>query len=513
MRGSRARGGSALALAACGLVLVFAAGVARAEDAPPSGGADVGAVASDSPAASGPTPVGPAESVLSEYATGAAPNPKPPRYTLLRFNESYAYLADPARSDDPFDVVKHISLGSSDPYTYLSLGGEVRERFEHFDNFNFGIRRPIHQDYLLQRITLHADLHLTERFRFFVQGISGLQLGGERAPLPVNEDTADLQQGFFDVVLGDPTDRDPRLTIRGGRFEMTYGSGRMVATRAAPNIPFKFDGGQLIGAWGTAKVYSFLVVPGRESKYDFDEENRNQLFWGVYGQKGLEVLESRVDAYYLGFRDRQAKYAGKTGIEDRHTVGARYAGKTSGFDWDWESMFQFGSFHRRDILAWQLATDTGFTFTTPLSPRLGVKVDAASGTTGRGKGTLETFNSLYFKAGYFNEASVTRASNLVDIRPTLRLLPSEDVLLLFGSSVNWRYSTRDAYYAPPGFVLLPANVGPRYVGETAEASVEWQAQRHVAVTACYVHYFTHTYVADAHGGPVDFMGAWVTFTW
>ena len=40
---------------------------------------------------------------------------------------------------------------------------------------------------------------------------------------------------------------------------MSLGAGRLVATRAAPNIPFKFDGLQLIGAGADSKVYAFIV--------------------------------------------------------------------------------------------------------------------------------------------------------------------------------------------------------------------------------------------------------------
>jgi hypothetical protein len=39
-----------------------------------------------------PPPVDPAESILSEDTSAATPNPKPPPYTLLRFNEDYRYL-------------------------------------------------------------------------------------------------------------------------------------------------------------------------------------------------------------------------------------------------------------------------------------------------------------------------------------------------------------------------------------------------------------------------------------
>src|SRR5713101_1828233 len=241
--------------------------------------------AASNAAPTGPPQVSPDDACLSEYNPEALPNPHPPPYTLLRFNEDYTYLADPRNRTDPFDPIKYIPLDPDDPKTYLSLGGELRERFEHFTNPRFGVPPNPHDDnYLLQRIAIHGDLHLTEHFRVFVQGISGLQLGSTQEPPPVNHDVADLQQAFADVRIDDHAARGPAyVVLRGGRFEMTYGAGRLVATRQAPNILFKFDGGQLIATRGGAKVYAFVAKPARERKTQFDDEAPGQLFWGVYG--------------------------------------------------------------------------------------------------------------------------------------------------------------------------------------------------------------------------------------
>ena len=119
-----------------------------------------------------PAPVDPSESINSEYTPQAPPNPKPPPYTLLRFNEDYCYLASPANRTDLFDPLKYIPLNPNDPNSYLSFGGEIRERYEHYTNPGFGLGgAPARDDYLLQRITLDADLHLNTNIRFFVQGI------------------------------------------------------------------------------------------------------------------------------------------------------------------------------------------------------------------------------------------------------------------------------------------------------------------------------------------------------
>ena len=471
------------------------------------------------PGVPGPATVNPSESILSEYTPQAPPNPNAPPYTLLRFNEDYSYLANPKNRTDLFDALKYIPLDPADPHSYLSFGGEIRERYEHYTNPGFGVPgRPGHDDYDLQRITLDADLHVNEHLRFFVQGISGLQFGGQQNTAPVNVDPVDLQQAFVDLRFDEPGAASPTyLVVRGGRFEMSYGSGRLVATRAAPNIPFKFDGLQLIGAAGDGKIYAFVTKPAREKKYDFDDEFPDQLFWGVYATTPPlgTPLNLKADVYYLGLKGGQVRYANSVGNEERQTLGTRLFGKSHGFDYDVEPMIQFGRLGDRDILAWTVGSTAGYTFEAAAwKPRLGISADVASGDTNRdGRGSLGTFNPLFFKAGYFNDASSIRPSNIIDVHPTLQLLPTSNVLLTFGSDVLWRYTNNDGVYAPPGNVELPPGSGSRYIATTAEASAQWQIDRHFTWFVSYVHFFTSNYVHNAGGGSVDFFGTWLTFTW
>src|SRR6201988_1615548 len=62
----------------------------------------------------------------------------PPVYQVVRFRENYGYLSDPALRQDAFDPLKYIQLGNDTNY-FLTLGGEVRERFEGYHNPDFGI--------------------------------------------------------------------------------------------------------------------------------------------------------------------------------------------------------------------------------------------------------------------------------------------------------------------------------------------------------------------------------------
>jgi Alginate export len=493
-----------LAVAVLTSLLALNGSVARAQD--------------DSPAtlpALKPLSIDPADSILSEYVPQGNVDPQPPPYTLVRFNEDYKYLADPRNRTDLLDPLKYIPLNKSDPYSYLSFGGSVRERYDQFDHPNFGTGPVQYNNYVLQQITLYSDLHVNQHVRFFVEGISGLQFGGEGVKAPVDVDPADLQQAFVDIAIGDPEAHDLRITARGGRFEMTFGSGRLVATRAAPNIPFKYDGGELIIAKEKSRLYVFATRPVMENKYEFDGANNQQAFWGIYGTTFLGgSLNTGIDLYYLGLRSEDAQFADGVATEERHTLGTRIFGKANGFDYDIEPVLQIGTFGDKDIRAWTIASDVGYTFqSVPWKPRIGNKADIASGDTKRGDGTLGTFNPLFFKSGYFNDASIIRPSNIMDIHPSLQFRPVDPVQVTLASDVLWRYSSNDAVYAPPGFIELPAGSSSPFIGTTAEAAVQWTINRHWALTASYTHLFASDAVRNQNGHDVDYLGTWLTFVW
>jgi len=50
-------------------------------------------------------------------------------FKKLRYEEDYEYLADPQRRTTLWESIKYIPLGFV-PRSYLSLGGEIRERYE-----------------------------------------------------------------------------------------------------------------------------------------------------------------------------------------------------------------------------------------------------------------------------------------------------------------------------------------------------------------------------------------------
>lgn len=431
-----------------------------------------------------------------------------PSYKPLRFEEDYSRLADETSRQDVFDTVRYIPLSEDSPDWYLSLGGELRERFEAVDHDNFGIGGGS-DSFLLQRITLLTDLRLGSHFRVFAAGISGLVWGEDQSAPPVQDDPADLLFAF--VEIAPYVTPDERLAFRVGRYGMSFGAGRLVATRAAPNIPFRFDGFEILYSRPRWATTAFLNHPAKDSG-GLDGSNHSITFWGLYLTHWFdEQHSSGIDLYYLGIHRDQGRYFSDTGDEHRHSLGTRQFGKSQSWDWNTEEVIQFGSFGTRDILAWTASFDGGYTFPTRFNPRLGLKADITTGTD-QGSGTQRTFDALFFKSGYFNDASLIRPQNIIDLHPNLTANLTSKICVTGGVDIFWRYSTDDAVYAVPGFTAIPpVKSSSRYVGTAADLNAEWRLQRHITFSASYVRFFVSSSTRQAGGRDVNYFSTTFSF--
>ena len=70
----------------------------------------------------------------------ADPQPARPTIKTNRWQEDWSVLKDPALRTQPLDNLKYIPLSSANPFTYLSLGATLRERFEMNDASGFGVK-------------------------------------------------------------------------------------------------------------------------------------------------------------------------------------------------------------------------------------------------------------------------------------------------------------------------------------------------------------------------------------
>ena len=71
------------------------------------------------------------------------------------------------------DHIKYILLGGNE--RYLSVGGEIRYKYENYENPGVGSDPESPSGYVLQRYLLHTDWHIGRHLRLFTQFQSGLE--------------------------------------------------------------------------------------------------------------------------------------------------------------------------------------------------------------------------------------------------------------------------------------------------------------------------------------------------
>jgi hypothetical protein len=357
------------------------------------------------------------------------------------------------------------------------------------------------------------DLHAGDHVRVYFELGSHFQFGKGVTRIPTDVNEADVQQGFLNLVF--PFETGNKLTLRVGRQQMTFGSGRLVSIREGPNIRRSFDGARFTIEAAKATLDAFVVRTVRLQVGAFnDEPEEDEAFWGIYGVAPMPRLpDGHLDVYYLGFARKGAAFQQGIGDERRHSFGTRVWGNPGAWDYNCETLIQTGSLGAADILAWTLATDTGYTFKSLLfSPRLGLKADIASGDPDPTDDRLGTFNALFPKQPYFGEASLLAPANLIDLHPTVSLQLSDRLRVTTDVDFFWKHQLKDAIYAPPGRPLVRGGSNTsRYIGAQVNAELECELTKHLSVTVSYSHFFAGPAVTSSDGRDVDFTAASVKF--
>jgi Alginate export len=424
-------------------------------------------------------------------------------YKLLREDENWTFLRDRGLRQDFWDPIKYIPLRSDADDWYLTIGGEVREVWEQIGNDNWG-QQPYMNGYFNERYMPYFDIHYGRHFRTFVElksGINSFRIGG---PRPIDEKKLDFQAGFLELATSKGANS---VALRVGRQELEYGSGRLIDVREGPNVRLSFDGFMVKSKIDSWKIDGFAVRPDLDNFGFFDNAPNHAVgFWGVYATRPVPGKMS-LEVYYLGLDRRQATFERGTAQEVRHSLGARIsrpvATERSGLDFDYEGVWQFGTFGSGNIRAWTVASETGYRFpTVPLKPRFSVKADISSGDNPRST-NLGTFNPLFPKGNYFGVLATTGPGplNFMDVHPHVETTFPRNVTASFDWIFQWRENVLDGVYSVPGSLIRPAdNSHARFVGHRPGTELQWQVDRHLWFQADYGIFYAGRFLKETQPG-------------
>jgi hypothetical protein len=429
-------------------------------------------------------------------AIAQTPDPQPPgrppdsaRPFLNPFpaEQNWSFLADPAKRTDFFDPAKYIRFGEN-PQLYLSLGFEYRIEYEYFDNWMFGASAQDHNGYVMNRVMPHFDFHAGSRFRFFSEFEFDYTDGRNGGPRPgIDEDRGDVHQAFIEV--GPHVSSRHGISLRAGRQEVVFGTGRLFDNNEGPNVKLSFDGIRAIAEDGRARLDLFAMRPVEDNLGWFDDvPDHAQTAWGSYLTVPAPIMNrGQTDLYYVGLDTKSAAYDRGAGHELRHTAGARvFRPIGKGLDYNWEPNYQWGSFGNASIRAWSVSTETGFTFDRlRFHPRPLLRADWYSGDGNPASQPLGTFNPLFPRGAYFTPKAVPflGPQNLADLHPVLQFQLKPNVTGAFAWNWYWRESTHDGIYAFGSGVLIDSALAShaRYLGTQGDLEIRWAPMPHTII--------------------------------
>jgi hypothetical protein len=414
-------------------------------------------------------------------------------FRLMRYDENYASWGDSSRRF--YNQLKYVPLGNNGR-CYASFGGEARLEVVNFNNEDWGRLGIGHNNFLLQRYDFHADIHLSDRFRIFGQLRSALQGGRKNGPRPIDEDQLNVQNLFLDGKLWN--DQKRTLTVRAGRQEIDYGSGRLISVREGPNARLYFTGAKAMYSSKRLFLDTFVMMADLTRTGVFDNKTVKQAnLWGSYS-KIIIPKAGNVDLYYLGIKRDQSVFEEGSEKEVRHTLGGRLWKYGGGFIYNLEAAYQFGRFGNGNIRAWTGSLDIGYLFEdVKFKPSINLRNDYISGDKKAGDGKLQTFNPLYPKGGYFGFSPQIGPVNLIDIHPYGTMALRSNLNLQLDVVFNWRYSLNDGVYRPSGsFNLAGSGSEKRYIGTAYLAGLVYGISRFISLNTGIQYFKTGSFIDD-----------------
>lgn len=434
----------------------------------------------------------------------------PPKYDNRRFMEDWSpCLCAPC---DPcegwFDKIKAVRI-VRDGSLWANFGGQIRFRYESWNDLGFGGAADPDQSWLLARIRAHADVHIGRNARFYVEGIWADQFDERNpTPRPIDENEGDILNLFGEAKLG----LARGLEVGGwvGRRELQLGKQRLVSPLDWANTRRTFQG---LGGWaeqGFHRVEAFAVRPiVIDPGFGDDDWNEDRWLWGVnYTNAALNCVTWEV--YFLGLHES------RTAVQvpqDRFTFGVRADGKipNTRFDYDVEGAWQFGDLGAGDIAAGMFSATLGWRpCLRCLDPRVAVGFDYASGDDDPLDPDVGTFHPLFpFGHFYLGHADLIGRQNVVAARIEGSIKPFDKLTLSAWYHLFWRAEQTDAVYNAAGGVLRAVPAGgqnDRSVGAEVDLGVKYQLNRNWSVAAEYAHFFVGNYIRRT--GPSNDVDFW-----
>ena len=298
----------------------------------------------------------------------------------------------------------------------VKVNAQIRPRFQ-FDDKDFNTNTD-GNSFTELRSSLGAMFSPSENLTGFIQ-IQDSRIFGSEASTLSDSKNVDLHQAFFNVN----NFFDLPLNLKIGRMELAYGSQRLLGSVGWSNVGRSFDG-SVITLNSTPVDIDFIAVRVNESGLVGD--SLDAFLFSAYGS--LKVVDKlNIQPFVIFENTNKADF-------ERYTVGLNVSckDKSKAFQQELDAAYQLGKQSAtKDIAAFMVAYNLGYTFDSSLKPMLGAGVDYLSGDDGKDADKIKVFNTLYatnhkfygFMDYFINIPAHTFGLGLLDIHAKASFVP------------------------------------------------------------------------------------------
>lgn len=433
---------------------------------------------------------------------------------IFRYADEFAYVKG-KDSLQYFERIKYMPLSKNGSIN-LSLGGEIREQYQYFNNENFGDLPPgVEADnngHLWHRVMAHAHVRLGSQWSIFTQLNSTFAFGKSFITPQIDENRLSLHQAF---VRWQPK-KGKGFFTQLGRQEFGIGSENMIAMREGPNTRLTFDAILLGMEQEKHKLYSFLATPVISEVGVFDNSHIDEYIWTFYLVSQLQ--KTQLDIFYFGFYSEENRYNYMPGLEQRQSVGVRLHNfPESQFLHDVLGVYQFGNFGNKRISAYNFMSILGYRIKAGKQSWIpGFTFNYSSGDQSPDDDVLNSYNMLYSKPTFGLSAPIG-ASNIINLKPSLEYNPQPNVRFILSGYFMYRQSANDGTYTPGRVQTRPT---PTQVFQSEEKEIGQQISLEVwylkdvnwSFFADFAYFVPGGYIKETgQGKPITYLSGKVSY--
>lgn len=464
-------------------------------------------------------------SLVAASASASAQQSRPAEPPAGVATETQPTSADsqPARKRTPFQSKAYGARLETDPPGYVKALSEHAKRYgiegmESFEWFDFGLehrtRFELRDDYyfrgdphnrdeqfLLRSRVYFGVRELLDPFRFVLEFDDARQFMSDYP-----EDNRDVNEAEFLQLIGELYFKDAigpgyPLRFQVGRMTFDYVDRKIVGRNRWRNTTSAFDGfriqlGQPTADW-QVDVFAAMPVERRLRRADRAEEDR--WFYGLIGAwRGWSDFVTLEPYYFVLDEDREDPARADREI---HTLGLHAFGPIgkTGFDYDFDTAFQFGDDGPREQRAFAAYGEVGYTFQHDWKPRLSFSGTYGSGDRDPADGTSERFDRLFAPNHYRSTSDLFNWQNIISPKLRLEIQPLEKLRLDGAYGAYWLASDNDAWTTPNR--SDPAGRSGVFVGQEFELRARYLLDESAELEAGYSHFIPGGFVQNT--GPAD----------